>query len=272
MCHAHDITSDAEITKMSTKDLHSGIKQNRFANTSNEEKQKLLDERGSKNTNKAVKCAVGCLEAYLSEKSMGTIADIDLDKWPEVLENFYTNACTKKGERYHVQTLKSMRSCLNRFFTEKMKINIIEDKSFNSANLMFKSVQVHSKKQGKAVTKKTEKISDYDMKLISNYFNVDHVKSPNPKILRQCVMFNIIYYLCQRGQENLYDMTDDFFEIEVEPTGERYVHQVRDELDKNHHESTTQIPNQGWMYEVEGEKFNSLVILALYFFFQNAFF
>ena len=154
-----------------------------------------------------MKTAISVLEAYLEEKSLGNISDIDREKWPSILEDFYTNARTKRNERYHVQTLKSMRSCLNRWFTEKLKINIIEDKAFDGANLMFKSVQVESKRQGKAVTKKTKKIDEHDMKLIAEYFNHDHVRNPNPRLLHQCVLFNIVYFLCRWGQENLYDMT-----------------------------------------------------------------
>ena len=171
----------------------------------------------------------------------------------EILSAFYTNARTKNGERYHLQSLKSMRSNMNRWFQENMDINIITDPLFSSANLRFKAVQVNTKKIGKAVTKKTEKITDEDMMAISNYFNVDHMKCPNPSILQKCVIFNILYYLCRRGHENLYEMTDSFHELIVEG-GERYVVQVQDELDKNHRENCTEIPNQGRMYDIEGKK------------------
>ena len=48
-------------------------------------------------------------------------------------------------------------------------------------------------------------------------------------------------------------MTKDFFKIEVLPSGECYVVQVKDELDKNHRENSTDLTNQGKMYEVPGK-------------------
>ena len=192
------------------------------------------------------------MKEYLKEKNLGELEEVSKENLADILKSFYTNARTNNGECYHLQSLKSMRSNMNRWFQENRDINIITDPLFSFANLRFKAVQVNMKKIGKAVTKKTEKISDEDMLAISNYFNVDNMKCLNPSILQKCVIFNIIYFLCHRGHENLYEMTDTFHQLVVEG-GERFVVQIQDELDKNHQENTTEIPNQGRMYDIPGK-------------------
>ena len=47
-------------------------------------------------------------------------------------------------------------------------------------------------------------------------------------------------------------MTKEWFAVVDTPTGERYVHQVLDETDKNHTEEDVEMTNQGRMYSVEG--------------------
>ena len=49
-------------------------------------------------------------------------------------------------------------------------------------------------------------------------------------------------------------MTKDWFDIKTEPDGTKYVHQVKDELDKNHRKNDYSLTNQGKMYAVPGNK------------------
>ena len=57
--------------------------------------------------------------------------------------------------------------------------------------------------------------------------------------------------MCRRGQENLYEMTKDWFKVEVSD-GKKLLIQVLDELDKNHSEDDSDFINKGKMYEVPG--------------------
>ena len=132
------------------------------------------------------------------------------------------------------------------------KIDIIADGPFMKSNMMFKAVQVEGKKEGRGVRKSTPPITETDMTKLAAYFNNDHVVRPNPRLLQKNVIFNIIYYLCHCGQENLHQMTKDWFEIIGEPNGDKYITQVRDEFDKNHREDDTTLTNQGRVYQVKG--------------------
>ena len=90
----------------------------RFGSSTKEEIQKIIEERGAKNTLKSVKCSIKLLQAYLDEKELGDIDLIQPESWPEILEDFYTNARTKDGKRYNVGSMKSIRSNINRWFQE----------------------------------------------------------------------------------------------------------------------------------------------------------
>ena len=64
--------------------------------------------------------------------------------------------------------------------------------------------------------------------------------------------------MCRRGQENLYHMTKDWFEVCTNHGGKKYLLQVQDDLGKNHHEDDHTLMHQGKMYAVEG--INPLII------------
>ena len=160
----------------------------RFAATSEQEIEKLMEERGAKNTNKQIEGVIRLLKQFLVEKNYLELEALNKDILPDILKDFYTNVHTKNGECYHLQSLRNMRSNLNRWFQENMDLNIITDPLFSSANIRFKAMQVNTKKIGKAVTKKTEKISDEDMQKLGNYFNVDHMNCPNPAVLKRSAM------------------------------------------------------------------------------------
>ena len=118
--------------------------------------------------------------------------------------------------------------------------------------MIFKGVQVCAKKAGRGSRWHTPPITDEDMERLAIYFNIDQVWRPNPSILQRNLIFNIIYYLCRRGQENLYEITEDLFKVITQNDGSKYVMQVRDELDKNHQENDHNLTNQGKMYKVKG--------------------
>ena len=224
----------------------------RFGCSGKDELKKIIEERGAKNTLKSVKMSITVLRSYLAEKNLPQLEDIDLDSLPSILEDFYANARQKDGSKYHVSSMKCIRSNLNRWFQENKNINIITDKNFTKPNLLFKGVQVLGKKEGRAVRKHTVPISDEDMLKLQNYFSIDHMNYPNPRVLQRNVMFNIMYYTCRRGSENLYYMEKDWFETIVTPSGERFIQQSHDELDKNHREDSDSIANQGRIYETGG--------------------
>ena len=130
---------------------------------------------------------------------------------------------------------------------------MVTDEHFTRVNLVFDGVQVKAKKTSKGTVRNTPPITPKDLKKIRIYFSADHVTNPEPRVLQHCVLFNIMYFFCQQGQENIYDMMQDHFKVFVEPDGTRYVYQNIDEKDKNHGINDTDLTNQDRMYEDKGQ-------------------
>ena len=117
---------------------------------------------------------------------------------------------------------------------------------------MFRAVSVQAKKAGKAETKHKLILTDPDILALGDYFDHDHTKCPDPRKLRECVLFYLMYFFCHRGQENLHEMTKDTFSLVTDYDGQQYVQQEVDEKDKNHGISDHEKANQARMYEDPG--------------------
>lgn len=104
-----------------------------------------------------------------------------------------------------------MRAASNRYIKESREIDIVPDSRFISPNELLKGVQLQGKKAGKGRIKHKEHIEPEDMERLMDYFS--KYMEPSPQILQQYVMFNVIYYLCRRGRQNLATLTVDMFEV-----------------------------------------------------------
>ena len=63
-----------------------------------------------------------------------------------------------------------------------------------------------------------------------------------PRELQRKVMFDIRYYFCRRGGENIHDFTVRTFELQYDTTtGITYVKKIVDEMTKNHREKDTEL-------------------------------
>ena len=68
-----------------------------------------------------------------------------------------------------------------------------------------------------------------------------------PQGLLNKVVFEIMFYICIKGQENLHNLRVQDFEI-VNLNGQKYVKKVRSELTKNHQGTTNETEGTGRMY------------------------
>ena len=176
-----------------------------FKDRSDQNLQELLEGKDKRNTQKATQGALSQFSQYLAAKKLPKLQDLTVDNLPEILYNFYPSVKPLKSNNYSVQTLKCLRSGLNRYFCKEKGFNITKDSQFVRANEMFQVVLVKSKKQGLGVKRSTPAISEIDLKRISEYFIHDHVNNPNPKKLQQQMIFYIIYFFCRRGRELVRD-------------------------------------------------------------------
>ncbi|CAC5389215.1 KCTD1_15 [Mytilus coruscus] len=109
-------------------------------------------------------------------------------------------------------------------------------------------------KQGYAKVDHYPDISEEDLqKLYSDdtpFFDVN-----TPYGLQFKVWFELMLFLCRRGQENLRTMTKDTFRTKKDASGLKYVYQNKDELDKIHRTNTDPFDSvtEGRMYEKKGD-------------------
>ena len=127
-----------------------------------------MQNRKSKNTNKATKLWVMCLEEYLNEKHSQKLEDIETHELPKILSDFYTEICKKKpiGDEieYKNSTLKCMRAGLKRYFKEKCCIDIVSDSKFKRTNKMFSAATKKSKVEGRSEIESLPSIEPEDLK------------------------------------------------------------------------------------------------------------
>ena len=224
-----------------------------FYSKSDTEINDILEGRNAKNTKRATKSNIKTFTDYIDEKGLGKLEDLNMNELPEILQTFYPNLRRVDGEDYKLQSLKCIRAGINRWTKSNRNVDIIGDVRFTKANEIFKGVAKVSRQTGKGSTRSYPIIEDQDMQRIANFFLHDVLNKPDPVKVLKCVIFYVIYYFCRRGQENLYLMNIDTFEVGTDPDGKQYVFQAVDELDKNHRFDDTDPANQGRMYEQPGK-------------------
>ena len=82
---------------------------------------------------------------------------------------------------------------------------------------------------------------NYFLDLIKLYNHPEMNPDVGPLQLQNKVQFDIRYYFCRRGQENISDMTADTFTLIYNNTQMCYVKKVKDELTKNYRENSSQM-------------------------------
>ncbi len=194
-----------------------------------------------KNTTKATKNALKTFSETVGDVQSLTSKEM-LDK---SLAKFFANAKKKDGTRYKANALLSLRQGLRRHYLDTFGFDIVNDEK------VFKAAVKDLRRQGLGSVKHHIPITRTDMtKLYSGDTVVFYTDTPNGLLNK--VWFEVMYFLCRRGQENLRAMTNETFELSTDSTGKRYIYQKQDELDKNHRDTTTGAVTQGRMYELQG--------------------
>lgn len=184
----------------------------RFGSLKDNDHQDILDERVKKNTQKATKVWLKVVSAYMKEKNLGVCIDeVTTEELPNFLFKFYSEVRKDNAEIYSNTSLKAMRAAINRYIKETRSIDIVSDPKFMRTNELFKGVQLQGKKAGKGTVKHKDHIEPQDLERLQDYFS--RYMEPNNVILQEYVMFNIMYYLCRRGRQNLATLTVERFEV-----------------------------------------------------------
>ena len=167
------------------------------------------------------------------------------------MAKFFANAKKADGSKFKAGALQTLRFGLRRHYLDSMGVDIVKDKAFSHSSEVFKAALVDLRRKGLGNVDHHPTITKPDMaKLYSNETFVFNTNTPQGLLKK--VWFEVMYFLCRRGQENLRAMSKETFQLAVDSTGKRYIYQKVDELDKNHRDLTTGAVSQGRMYELKG--------------------
>ena len=235
----------------------------RFGNLSMEDIDEIEKNKDSKNTKKVIKKSINILRAFLDEKGQDVnfedLSNNDLDL---VLKDFFANARTEKGDMYKLSSFRQIKYGIGKFLSTK---NIdIDGSEFSKSNQAFKAFSVNLIRKGKGGIEHKPPIAKGDLEKLYNH---PHALNPaTPYGLQKKVLFEIILYLCRRGQENLVDMKKDTFRVAKDDKGREYVEQAVSEMDKNHRENSTvdDSTGDGRMYDKPGNPLCPVSSFKLY--------
>lgn len=150
----------------------------------------------------------------------------------KLLKSFYFDARTVTGELYKASSLENLRHSLNRYLQSpphsRLHVDIVKNVRFQEANEAYKSAIKELKSVGKGSVTHYRRISDSDLQKI--YQSVD-INTPTG--LMQKVQFDVRFYFCRRGMENMPNMNKNTFATKTHASGVLYVYICQDEL-KNH--------------------------------------
>ncbi|XP_071491241.1 uncharacterized protein KIAA1958 homolog [Diadema antillarum] len=218
----------------------------RFHLVNDEELKAMMDAAASKSTKQQVKYAVKVFEDYLKLIGMdlATVVALPNSDLDDIIGKFYCSARQQNGELYCKKTMQAIRFGLQRFFINEGKSDIILHADFAGSSRIFKSFSATLKQKGKGYVKHKMAIAEEDMSIIQDSLDVS-----DPLGLQNKVFLDFMLYFCNRGRENLREMTRDSFEVNVESrTGKRYI-TFNDTLTKNNREDDLEKSQGGVMIE-----------------------
>ncbi|XP_063414717.1 uncharacterized protein LOC134696722 [Mytilus trossulus] len=199
----------------------------RFAILSEADRDKLLSNKNSEGTKAATKYAVKTFHDYcMAAANYQTIVAIDLlpdNALDQLLEKFYPSLRNKNGEKYAVQSLRSIRAGIQRYYTEpprRREINIISGENFNRSKAMFEAACIDLKKSGLGDVTHKPVIHDEDMAKISAYFKT--WKTDSVVLIRK-VWFDLMMFCCRRGREGLRELSKTSYVVDSDGLGQKYI-------------------------------------------------
>ena len=207
----------------------------RVAQVSDETVKSMAMKKNAKRTDESTKSAVKILRDYCEETGIlfpdntATAADLD-----SILSKFYIGARTRNGQMYKINSIKSIRFALQRFFLQSNLVDIINDPGLNESNKIFQNVLKDVKTAGKGETDHYPEVEPEDLQKLHASFDIG-----TPAGLQEMCWFSIMYYLIRRGRENLREMTKSTFRISTDASGKKFIYQTTSEIDKNHNENDT---------------------------------
>ncbi|CAB4006433.1 hypothetical protein AC249_AIPGENE19185 [Paramuricea clavata] len=148
---------------------------------SDEEINRLLENKDAKNTKKSTKFAVRAFHGAIEDLEK---AEQNIESLDKSLANFFANAKRKDGTKYKASALQTLRNGLRRHYLDRLGIDIVNDRSFTYSTKVFKASVTDLRRQGLATVQHHIPITKVDMaKLYSGETIVFDIHAPNGLLL-----------------------------------------------------------------------------------------
>ena len=119
------------------------------------------------------------------------------------VDEMFADARKKDGSHYKLSALKGIRFGLARHFQKEMDIDIIKYDLFKKANAIFKAFKVQLKRKGLGCVEHSPSLDEDDLQKLYGSVAMD---ISTPCGLQNKVWFDLMFFLCRRGRENLRTM------------------------------------------------------------------
>ncbi|KAJ8310884.1 LOW QUALITY PROTEIN: hypothetical protein KUTeg_012749 [Tegillarca granosa] len=123
-------------------------------------------------------------------------------------------ASKKKGVNYKSSSFTNLKYGLSKYLKDNCSIDL-SDSEFSSSNAIFKAVNADLKTKGLGSVDHKSPISEEHLRQLYNPWNVAF-NIHTPSGLQNKVWFDVMYFLCRRGQENLRQMNKSTFAVGVD--------------------------------------------------------
>lgn len=122
----------------------------RFASTTAEDRQRLIDDAASKKTIAATKTWLRTFQQYCqASNNPCDLQEAASSQIASTLEKFYADVRKEDGQQYRRASMLAARSALNRHLQSiERKVNIISDPDFLKANKVLDSVLKEKQRTG----------------------------------------------------------------------------------------------------------------------------
>ena len=133
---AIELLTDGLIFIGSTSHMMGEMASSRFANMSDEDMEKLVEDASSQNTKNLINVAWKVFEQYIVEKlhiRPSCLQDMSAESLVPVLRKFYCNVRNRNGKK----TMISIRYGLQKKFEISHKFDVVNHDRFKDANDMF---------------------------------------------------------------------------------------------------------------------------------------
>ena len=224
----------------------------RFQNVTDSDLQQLQVRQNAANTNRSTAFGVKLFETYLKECGIpNNFIALTPEDLNSILERFYAAVRKEDGEYYKLNSMKSIRSSIQRMYLEKRQVDIVDDNRFTTANNCFSNMCKRIKDAGFGDTEHYPEMEPEDVRKLCASFEIDDQSG-----LQEKVWFDIQLYLIRRGREGLRAMTKKTFRVFFDGQGNRFFSQVMGESDKNHgiHDAPSDTTGEGRLYATGGSR------------------